>query len=435
MPWCPTCYFHRLPRTFHCERCDICVEPVHSILVAVPAGALLVPLILQLFIKAVAVGTARRPYEEKYDRGFNEGCPKNCYIALCAPLGPKYMSEAVCIQVDQGTNWGPKEHLKDLLWPRCVTQAPPRSGKSAPVQKGMPEQQAQLPQTFRVLKGKPTEFPLAVRGVNKYYNASTLKQKKLRLTTPGETSDSEKDCFPSGTPALNTKGPETSAIVMEEDDGDGEVRPFTAPGHGHTRPGMPEQQAQLPQTFRVLKGKPTEFPLAVRGVNKYYNASTLKQKKLRLTTPGETSDSEKDCFPSGTPALNTKGPETSVIVMEEDDGNGEVQPFTAPGHGHTRPGMPEQRTQLPQTFRVLKGKPTEHPLAVRGVNKYYNANTLKQKNLRLTTPEKDCFPSGTPALNTKGPETSAIVMEEDDGDEEVRPFTAPRHGHTRPVSD
>ncbi|XP_077894789.1 palmitoyltransferase ZDHHC19-like isoform X2 [Ictidomys tridecemlineatus] len=26
MPWCPTCYFHRLPRTFHCKRCDICVE-------------------------------------------------------------------------------------------------------------------------------------------------------------------------------------------------------------------------------------------------------------------------------------------------------------------------------------------------------------------------------------------------------------------------
>ncbi|KAM5185964.1 palmitoyltransferase ZDHHC19-like [Callospermophilus lateralis] len=135
MPWCPTYYFHRLPRTFHCESCDICVEefdhhcrwvnncvghrnirlyllllvslclylgtvlatcvlfiirrrhvalldqtmtyphspkgphweelPVHSILVAVPAGALLLPLILQLFIKAVAVGAARRPYEEQ----------------------------------------------------------------------------------------------------------------------------------------------------------------------------------------------------------------------------------------------------------------------------------------------------------------------------------------------------------------------------------
>ncbi|XP_071471910.1 uncharacterized protein [Marmota flaviventris] len=295
----------------------------------------------------------------------------------------------------------------------------PRHGHTRP---GMPEQRAQLPQTFRVLKGKPTEHPLAVRGVNKYYNASALKQKNLRSPPPGETSDSEKDCFPSGTPALNTKGPETSAIVMEEDDGDGKVQPFTAPRHGHTRPGMPEQRAQLPQTFRVLKGKPTEHPLAVRGVNKYYNASALKQKNLRSPPPGETSDSEKDCFPSGTPALNTKGPETSAIVMEEDDGDGKVQPFTAPRHGHTRPGMPEQRAQLPQTFRVLKGKPTEHPLAVRGVNKYYNASALKQKNLRSPPPgetsdsEKDCFPSGTPALNTKGPETSAIVMEEDDGD-------------------
>ncbi|XP_015355383.2 serine/threonine-protein kinase PAK 2-like [Marmota marmota marmota] len=279
MPWYPTCYFHRLPQTFHCKRCDICVEEfdhhcrwvnncvghrnirlyllLHllllvslclylgtvlatcvvfitrrrnmafldktmtwvnncmghqnirlyllllmslclylgtvlatcvvfiirrrnmafldktmTILVAVRAGALLVPLILQLFIKAVAVGTARRPYEEKHDKAFNVGCPRNCYIALCAPLGPKYMSEAVCLQVDQGTNWGPKEHLKDLLWPRYATQAPPRSGKSAPVQK------------------------------------------------------------------LNTKGPETSAIVMEEDDGDGGVQPFTAPRHGHTRPSI-----------------------------------------------------------------------------------------------------------------------------------------------------------------------------------------------------
>ncbi|XP_048650432.1 serine/threonine-protein kinase PAK 2-like, partial [Marmota marmota marmota] len=94
--------------------------------------------------------------------------------------------------------------------------------------------------------------------------------------------------------------------------------------------------------------------------------------------------------------------------------------------------MPEQRAQLPQTFRVLKGKPTEHPLAVRGVIKYYNASTLKQKKVRFSPPEKDCFPSGTPALNTKGPETSAIVMEEDDGDGGVQPFTAPRPDHTRP---
>ncbi|XP_077654263.1 palmitoyltransferase ZDHHC19-like [Urocitellus parryii] len=120
MPWCPTCNFHRLPRTFHCKSCDICVEEFDhhcswvnncvghrnirlyllllvslclylgsvlatcvlfisrrrhmafldqtmtmTILVALPAGALLLPLILQLLIKAVAVGTARRPYEDQ----------------------------------------------------------------------------------------------------------------------------------------------------------------------------------------------------------------------------------------------------------------------------------------------------------------------------------------------------------------------------------
>ncbi|XP_076723981.1 serine/threonine-protein kinase PAK 2-like isoform X3 [Callospermophilus lateralis] len=37
---------------------------------------------------------------------------------------------------------------------------------------------------------------------------------------------------------LNTKGPETSVTIMEEDDGDGEVRPVTAPRHGHTRPSI-----------------------------------------------------------------------------------------------------------------------------------------------------------------------------------------------------
>ncbi|KAM4862452.1 LOW QUALITY PROTEIN: serine/threonine-protein kinase PAK 2-like [Urocitellus parryii] len=280
--------------------------PVHSILVVVPAGALLVPLILQLFITAVAVGTTRRPYEEKYDKAFNVGCTRNCYIALCAPLGPKYMSEVVCIQVDQGTNWGPKDHLKDLLWPRCATQAPPRSGKAAPVQK------------------------------------------------------------------LNTNGPETSAIVMEADDGDGEVQPFTAPQHGHTRPGMPEQGAQLPQTFRVLKGKPTEHPLAVWGVNKYYNASTLKKKNLRFPPTDETSD-KKDCFPSGTPALNTKGSEPSAVVTEEDDGDdGEVQPVIAPRPDHTKPSITDA---------------VPAPLGDRIVDSGAKSSDKQKKNTNLTDEE------------------------------------------------
>ncbi|XP_077652716.1 palmitoyltransferase ZDHHC19-like [Urocitellus parryii] len=162
MPWCPTCNFHRLPRTFHCESCDICVEEFDhhcswvnncvghrnirlyllllmslclylgtvlatcvlfitrrrhmafldqtmtmTILVALPAGALLLPLILQLLIKAVAVGTARRPYEDQHDNPYNQGCTRNFYITLCASLGPKYMSEAVCLQMEQDTNWRP----------------------------------------------------------------------------------------------------------------------------------------------------------------------------------------------------------------------------------------------------------------------------------------------------------------------------------------
>nr|XP_040126502.1 serine/threonine-protein kinase PAK 2-like [Ictidomys tridecemlineatus] len=125
---------------------------------------------------------------------------------------------------------------------------------------------------------------------------------------------------------------------------------------------MAEQGTQLPQTFRALKGRPMEHPLAVRGVKKYYNASTLKKKNLRFPPTGETSDSgkrlnpmencealidkkiisgkikEKDCFPSGTPALNTKGSEPSAVVTEEDDGDdGEVQPVIAPRPDHTKP--------------------------------------------------------------------------------------------------
>ncbi|XP_046311281.1 palmitoyltransferase ZDHHC19-like [Marmota monax] len=116
MPWCAKCHLHRLPRTYHCENCNICVEEfdhhcrwinncvghrnirlylllllslclylgavlascvvflVHrrhipfmdralSIIVAIPSAGFLLPLILQLLIKARAVSTARRPYE------------------------------------------------------------------------------------------------------------------------------------------------------------------------------------------------------------------------------------------------------------------------------------------------------------------------------------------------------------------------------------
>ncbi|XP_004392031.1 PREDICTED: serine/threonine-protein kinase PAK 2 [Odobenus rosmarus divergens] len=48
--------------------------------------------------------------------------------------------------------------------------------------------------------------------------------------------------------------------------------------------------------------------------------------------------------------------------------------------------------------------------------------------------EKDGFPSGTPALSTKGSETSAVVTEEDDDDEEAAPpVIAPRPDHTKSI--
>lgn len=59
---------------------------------------------------------------------------------------------------------------------------------------------------------------------------------------------------------------------------------------------------------------------------------------------------------------------------------------------------------------------------------------MKQKYLSFTPPEKDGFPSGTPALNTKGSETSAVVTEEDDDDEEaLPPVIAPRPDHTKSI--
>ncbi|XP_077651647.1 palmitoyltransferase ZDHHC19-like [Urocitellus parryii] len=164
MPWCAKCHLHRLPRTHHCETCNICVEEFDhhcrwvnncvghrnirlymllllslclylgavlascgvflahrsnipfmdralTIIVAVPSAGLLLPLILQLLIKASAVTTARRPYETQPDNPFDQGCFKNCYIQMCMPLGPKYMTQAVSLQIELGTEWEPTEVL------------------------------------------------------------------------------------------------------------------------------------------------------------------------------------------------------------------------------------------------------------------------------------------------------------------------------------
>ncbi|XP_012495220.1 PREDICTED: serine/threonine-protein kinase PAK 2 [Propithecus coquereli] len=97
-------------------------------------------------------------------------------------------------------------------------------------------------------------------------------------------------------------------------------------------------------------------------------------------------------------------------------------------------GMPEQWARLLQTSNITKLEQKKNPQAVLDVLKFYDSNTVKQKYLSFTPPEKDGFPSGTPALNAKGSETSAVVTEEDDDDEETAPpVIAPRPDHTKSI--
>lgn len=97
-------------------------------------------------------------------------------------------------------------------------------------------------------------------------------------------------------------------------------------------------------------------------------------------------------------------------------------------------GMPEQWARLLQTSNITKLEQKKNPQAVLDVLKFYDSNTVKQKYLSFTPPEKDGFPSGTPALNTKGSETSAVVTEEDDDEEETAPpVIAPRPDHTKSI--
>ncbi|KAL6052837.1 hypothetical protein STEG23_013512, partial [Scotinomys teguina] len=97
-------------------------------------------------------------------------------------------------------------------------------------------------------------------------------------------------------------------------------------------------------------------------------------------------------------------------------------------------GMPEQWARLLQTSNITKLEQKKNPQAVLDVLKFYDSNTVKQKYLSFTPPEKDGFPSGTPTLNTKGSETSAAVTEEDDDDEDAAPpVIAPRPDHTKSI--
>ncbi|XP_048658819.1 palmitoyltransferase ZDHHC19-like [Marmota marmota marmota] len=178
MPWCPHCSFHCPPRTFHCGCCNICEEEFdhhcrwvnkcegHSNIqlfllllmspclylgallvmctiflvstsempfsldkamaypyMAVPATGALLPLTLGLLIQTVAMSTAKRSYEGQGqflqgDNPLDQGSARNCYITLCAPLGPKYMSEAVWLQREEGLN--------GIQWRPCAPHETPQ---------------------------------------------------------------------------------------------------------------------------------------------------------------------------------------------------------------------------------------------------------------------------------------------------------------------
>ncbi|CAN0526852.1 unnamed protein product [Rangifer tarandus platyrhynchus] len=181
LQWCQKCCFHRPPRTYHCPWCNICVEDFDhhckwvnncighrnfrlfmllvlslclysgamlvscliflvrtthlsfsmdkaiAILVAVPAAGFLVPLLLLLLVQAMSVSAAERSYEGKcrYLQGYNpfdHGCASNWYLTICAPLGPKYMAEAVWLQRVVGSDWVP---LQTPHFPTCPSVLSP----------------------------------------------------------------------------------------------------------------------------------------------------------------------------------------------------------------------------------------------------------------------------------------------------------------------
>uniref|UniRef100_A0A8C5L9D8 Palmitoyltransferase n=1 Tax=Jaculus jaculus TaxID=51337 RepID=A0A8C5L9D8_JACJA len=202
LQWCSKCCFHRPPRTYHCPWCNICVEDFDhhckwvnncighrnfrffmllilslclysgsllvtclmflvrtshlpfsidkamAILVAVPAAGFLMPLFLLLLIQAMSVSTAERPYEGKcrYLQGYNpfdQGCANNWYLTICAPLGPKYMSEAILLQRMVGPDWVPEPNLH---FPTC---------SSAHCPSGLPGPQLQSLGLYTPGKGPP----------------------------------------------------------------------------------------------------------------------------------------------------------------------------------------------------------------------------------------------------------------------------------------
>ncbi|XP_021110594.1 probable palmitoyltransferase ZDHHC19 isoform X2 [Heterocephalus glaber] len=164
--WCPSCCFHRPPRTHHCPWCNICVEDFDhhckwvnncighrnfrcfmllivslflyssallvislvfltrtshlpfnldkamALVVAVPAAGFLLPLLLLLVSQVLSVSTAERSCKGQCRdlQGYNpfdQGCTRNWYLALCVPLGSPYMSDAVWLQRPVGPKGPP----------------------------------------------------------------------------------------------------------------------------------------------------------------------------------------------------------------------------------------------------------------------------------------------------------------------------------------
>ncbi|XP_066097916.1 palmitoyltransferase ZDHHC19 [Saccopteryx bilineata] len=215
LQWCRKCCFHRPPRTYHCPLCNICVEdfdhhckwvnncighrnfrfflllvlslclysgamlvtclsfllrtthqPFHidkiiAVVVAVTAAGFLVPLFLLLLVQAISVSAAERSCESKcqYLQGYNpfdHGCASNWYLTICAPLGPKYMANAVLLQRVVEPDWVPVQNLPLPVYPSALNssghpgpgfgrqpqplalhtpgEAPPGSGEAAALQ-------------------------------------------------------------------------------------------------------------------------------------------------------------------------------------------------------------------------------------------------------------------------------------------------------------
>ncbi|XP_074070863.1 palmitoyltransferase ZDHHC19 isoform X2 [Macrotis lagotis] len=192
LQWCQRCCYHRPPRTYHCPWCNICVEDfdhhckwvnncigqrnfrcfmllvvslclytgsllssclffliqtsqqpfsvdkAFAIVVAIPAAAFMLPLLLLLGMQALSVSSAERSYEVKcrYLQGYNpfdQGCASNWYLTFCAPLGPKYMAEALRLQREVGPGRARIPSLHSSQWHAAPCPVPLSYSHSARV--------------------------------------------------------------------------------------------------------------------------------------------------------------------------------------------------------------------------------------------------------------------------------------------------------------